>query len=172
MGKGSELSPKKRGIALALINEGRLQTEVAKRLGVSQSAISRAKKRVEESGKLTSRPRSGRPRVTTPRTDNKIHLDIKKNPFLTSAKLKQRLPATSRVSERTIRRRLKDEFGLPARKPVKKPLLTAFQMKRRYNFAKKYAKWTKEQWEKVLFSDETMIDRLGNETTHSIQFRQ
>jgi len=64
---------------------------------------------------------------------------------------------TSRVSRRTIRRRLKDEFGLPARKPVKKPHLTAFQMKRRYNFAKKYAKWTKQQWEKVIFSDESMI---------------
>ena len=30
-------------------------------------------------------------------------------------------------------------------------------MKRRYNFAKKYAKWTKQQWEKVIFSDESMI---------------
>jgi len=157
MGKGFELSPKKRGIALALMNEGCSQTEVARKLGVSQSAISRAKKRAEESGNLTSRPRSGRPRVTTPRTDNKIHLEIKKNPFLTSTRLQLDLLETSRVSRQTIRRRLKDEFGLPARKPVKKPHLTAFQMKRRHNFAKKYAKWTKQQWKKVIFSDESMI---------------
>jgi len=157
MGKGFELSSKKRGIALALMNEGCSQTEVARKLGVSQSAISRAKRRAEESGNLTSKPRSGRPRVTTPRTDNKIHLEIKKNPFLTSTRLQLDLLETSRVSRRTIRCRLKDEFGLPARKPVKKPHLTAFQMKRRYNFAKKYAKWTKQQWEKVIFSDESMI---------------
>jgi len=124
---------------------------------VSQSAISRAKKRAEDTRTLTSRPRSGKPRVTTPRTDNKTHLEVKKDPFLTSVKLKQSLPASSQVSERTIWRSLKDKFGLPARKPVKKPLLTAFQMKRRYNFANKYATWTKEQWEKVLFSNETMI---------------
>lgn len=95
--------------------------------------------------------------MTTPRTDNEIHLEIKKNPFLTSTRLQLDLLETSRVSRRTIRRRLKDEFGLPARKPVKKPHLTAFQMKRRYNFAKKYAKWTKQEWEKVIFSDESMI---------------
>jgi transposase len=137
MGKGCELSPKKRGIALALMNEGLSQNAVAKKLGVSQSVISRTKKRVEETGSLSSKKRCGRPRVTTPRTDHKIHMEVKKNPFISSAKLKQGLsPVSSSVSARTIRRRLKDEFGLPARKPVQKPLLTAFQMKRRYRFAK------------------------------------
>jgi len=39
-----------------LMNEGGSQTEVARKLGVSQTAISHAKKRAEESGNLTSRP--------------------------------------------------------------------------------------------------------------------
>ncbi|XP_040263680.1 insulin-like growth factor I isoform X2 [Bufo bufo] len=45
--------------------------------------------------------------------------------------------------------------GRKAMRPQKKQLLTAPMMKKRLNWAKKYANWTKNNWKKVLLSDET-----------------
>ena len=41
---------------------------------------------------------------------------------------------------------------------TKKPLLSAKNRRRRIEFAKKYSNWTSEDWNKVLFSDETKIN--------------
>jgi hypothetical protein len=44
---------------------------------------------------------------------------------------------------------------------AKKPLLRKKNVKERLAFAKKYAKWTVEQWSKVLWTDETKIELFG-----------
>jgi len=61
-------------------------------------------------------------------------------------------------SSRTVRRRLIDA-GRPARKPVTKQLLT-LQMRRK-RLAKRYRHWTKDDWSKVLFSDESEFTVQG-----------
>lgn len=43
-------------------------------------------------------------------------------------------------------------------RPVKKPLLTNPQKRKRYEWACKYRSWTSEDWKKVIFSDETTIE--------------
>ncbi len=46
---------------------------------------------------------------------------------------------------------------------AKKPLLTCHHIKQCYEFAVKYQHWTEEDWFRVIFSDETKINRLGSD---------
>ena len=57
------LSQLDRGRAIALILQGRSQRDVAQHFGVHESTISRSVQRLRATGRLTDRPRSGRPRV-------------------------------------------------------------------------------------------------------------
>ena len=66
------------------------------------------------------------------------------------------------ISTRTIRRRLSTKFGLTARRPAKKPLLSAKNRKDRPAFCHKFRQWTAEDWSKVLFSDETTARLFSN----------
>ena len=59
------------------------------------------------------------------------------------------------MSDRTIRHRLQKEHDLPARKPLRKPLLTPRMAKKRLEFCQRYRDWTAEDWQKVMFSDES-----------------
>ena len=62
----------------------------------------------------------------------------------------------------TVKRILKAQ-GLNGRIRIKKPRLTKRHKKLRLKFAKKYKSWKKEDWEKVIFSDETRISRIGSD---------
>jgi hypothetical protein len=46
---------------------------------------------------------------------------------------------------------------------VKRPLLASRHIKAQYEFAIKYQHWTEEDWCRVIFSDETKINRLGSD---------
>lgn len=63
------------------------------------------------------------------------------------------------VGYHTVRNAL-IESGLHAGKKVKKPKLFPRHIKARKEFAEKYSSWTVEDWKKVIFSDETKINRI------------
>ena len=60
------------------------------------------------------------------------------------------------VSERTLRRRL-EKMGIKRYTKNKRPGLTQAQMKERKHFAKSREDWTEDQWDKVIFVDETTV---------------
>ena len=64
------------------------------------------------------------------------------------------------ISRRTFSRRLVDDFGLEAHKPARKPRLTQAMKNKRLALAKKHVSWTKQQWGKVLFSDESTVQQF------------
>ena len=78
------LSQLDRGRAIALILQGRSQRDVAQQFGVHESTISRLVQRLRATGRLTDRPRSGRPRVTTQHQDRHIRLVHLRNRLRTS----------------------------------------------------------------------------------------
>jgi hypothetical protein len=45
----------------------------------------------------------------------------------------------------------------------KKPLLTAVHRKKRLTFALRHKEWTVEDWKRVIWSDETKINRIGSD---------
>ena len=61
------LSQLDRGRAIALILQDQSQRDVAQQFWVHESTISRLVQRLTATGRLTNRPMSGRPRVTTQR---------------------------------------------------------------------------------------------------------
>jgi transposase len=63
------------------------------------------------------------------------------------------------VSERTVRRALQ-EAGLEAMEKEKKPKLSAKNIKARLEFAWQHKDWTIEDWKRVIWSDETKINRF------------
>lgn len=92
---------------------------------------------------------------TTPRDDAYLIRQSKTNPRKTSDALNTDLKQKGiEISSSTVRRRLL-AVGRRARRPVKKQLLTKAMKEKRYKWAKKYKDWTKEQWRKVIFSDES-----------------
>ena len=64
------------------------------------------------------------------------------------------------ISRRTVSRSLVDDFGLKAYKPACKPRLPQAMKNKRLAFAKKHATWTKQQWRKALFSDESTVQEF------------
>ena len=99
---------------------------------------------------------SGRKRKMSPRTDHILRRKVLISPSITPASLKKKHPKLLEgVSIRTIQHRLKNDLGLPCRRAAKKPLLTEKMRKKRLAFAKKHRHWTSQQWQKVMFSDES-----------------
>ena len=85
-----------------------------------------------------------------------MQIEVMKDPRVTANELKKKHPELLEgVSERTIQHRLQKELELPSQKPAVKPLLTKQMTKKRQDFARKYKHWTKEDWHKVLWSDES-----------------
>ena len=83
------------------------------------------------------------------------------NRFPTSAKVTQEWKKTGvDALQRTVRRRLLDVYLL-SRRASKKPLLSKKNIKDRLAFYRKYREWTVEQWNRVIFSDETPFRLFG-----------
>ena len=66
------------------------------------------------------------------------------------------------VSLKTIRRSLK-KAGLKAAVKQKKPFLSKAHKRRRLEFALEHQHWTLDDWSRVVWSDETKINRLGSD---------
>ncbi|XP_076038565.1 uncharacterized protein LOC143023828 [Oratosquilla oratoria] len=104
---------------------------------------------------------SGRPQKNSKATDNLLKREVRKNPRVTAAQLKESHPKLlENVSVRTVMHRLQKDLKLPSRTAARKPLLTDHLQKARLAFAKQYAKWTKEEWSKVMWSDESTFQLI------------
>ena len=90
-------------------------------------------------------------------TDRKIKRLCLGQPFISSSEIKKSMQELSSVTTRTIRNRLHKDFKLPARKSLKKPLITPRMAQQRLKFCSQYKDWTSEDWQKVMFSDESIF---------------
>ena len=111
---------------------------------------------------------TGRPCKTTSDDDHYlIHLEEGD----TSQPLAQlRLDTNIGVSEQTVRRRLR-ETGIGKHKAVNRPLLTKKQIAARLKWAREHRDWSVEQWQQVIWSDETVV-RNRNDRRPKLVFRR
>ena len=65
-----------------------------------------------------------------------------------------------RISHMTVSRSLCKEFNMKSYKPAKKPRLIAAMKAKGLKFANNHRHWIAEQWEKVLFSDESTFQQF------------
>ena len=167
MGKRRDCSLETRAQVEILVEEGYSQREIAVRLGVSQSCVSRTMKRKSQMGSHQRKQGSGRSRCTTARTDKVIKRMAVKNPFVSASEIHEELSSLSFVpSIRTIQRRLRVDHGLASHKPAKKPLLSKKNIRDRMQFCRQHELWTVDQWKRVLFSDEAAFSQF--QTTSSM----
>lgn len=120
-----------------------------------------AVKHYNDHGTHENIPRKKRSRKTNKRTDKLIVRLAEKNPFMTSVQIKKEpLPGIT-ISSRTIRRCL-EEAQLYGRVNRKKPLLKKKNRQARLKFAREHINRSINDWKKVLWSDETKVNRVGS----------
>lgn len=88
------------------------------------------------------------------------------DPTSSASFIRSNLPINKQPSTRTIRRRLQVDYKLRAYRPACVPRLSAKNIKDRLKFAQKYKDWSQQQWEDVMFSDETTVKQYYAFSSH------
>lgn len=145
--------------AMGMLTAGMSARNVARHFNVHESTISRLKTRFRQTGAVVDRPRTGRPRKTTQREDLFLVTSSRHNRFMSSRRLADRLRNTTgtRVSDMTVRNRL-HSARLKAHRPYVGIPLTARHRQARVDWSRIRRRWTRRQWNDVLFSDESRFN--------------
>lgn len=160
----NELSAFDRTRIIALWQEGLSRHQIANRLNFVRSTVSRTIRRYEETGEVNSRPRTGRPTVSTRREDRYIAQLARRERSVTVPVLRSQFQRTFNrvISTATIRRRVLAS-GLRRRRPLRVPLLTARHRTARLQWARAHQHWLLPQWRNVLFSDESRFGLVSDD---------
>ena len=131
--------------------------EISRIVGVSKDSVCRIINKGVALENLESKRkgRCGRKAKASPEAMQMLISESEAHPRATSSELRNYLASLgSEVTSRTVRGYLL-KAGRRARRPIKKQLLTEVMKHKRLAWAETYKEWTKEDWRKVLFSDES-----------------
>lgn len=144
--------------------QGRTHKQLSILFNVSRRTIGCLLKRWRDQGGYVHKKSPGRPRITTSVMDRNIIRTSRTNPRLTATDIAKEIatPGVPNPSVRTIRRRLV-KAGLNARRPVKKPMISAKNRKLRVKWAKSHLSWSRNDWKNVLWSDESKFTLFGSD---------
>ena len=154
-----------RNRALGMLQAGMTMTRVARQIGASTSVIHRLHSRFAQTNSAADRPRSGRPRCTTPAEDRYLRTSALRTRSISGGQLQARLLNTgTRVSAQTVRNMLR-AVGLRARRPYVGVVMTPRHRQVMMAWVR-HRRWNNQQWAAVLFTDESrfhldMLDRRG-----------
>jgi transposase len=127
--------------------------EIVERYDFSKWKI--MKKKFKTQGNLERKPGSGRPRKTSAHTDRQIYRIARSDPDKSCRAIKEELNLG--VTSRTVSNRLRDR-GLLSFYKLKKPLLRKANIKKRLDFARKYASRSVDFWKTVVWTDESKFE--------------
>jgi len=146
---------------LSLLDAGHSATQIASNTGYSLGTVSklRSKHRSHLSKSLGGRP----PKLSSAniRHAQRLISSGKADTAVDVTKALKNITNQS-LSAQTVHRSLK-AAGLKAVAKKKKPFLSKRHKKERMDFALAHQDWTVEDWKKVVWSDETKINRLGSD---------
>uniref|UniRef100_A0A8K9XXR5 Tc1-like transposase DDE domain-containing protein n=1 Tax=Oncorhynchus mykiss TaxID=8022 RepID=A0A8K9XXR5_ONCMY len=141
--------------AFGMLQGGMRTADVARAINCHVCTVRRLRQRYREMGRTADRPRSGRPRVTTPAEDRYILTSHLRDRYrmATTARV---TPGTHNpsISAQTVRNRLR-EAGLRACRPVVRKVLTRHHRQQCCLWAQTHHRWTRKDWQKVLYTDES-----------------
>jgi transposase len=159
--RGLEYTPRKRACIVALHEQGLSIRDIAAKGFGKKSGIANIIKRYATTGQTTPKKRSGRPRLSSARSDRILSRLATQGRFKGSRELAADWHASTgtSASSSTVRRRLIKD-GLKSYRPVKKPLLTKFQRTRRLAYANAHRHWTVDDWKKVICTKITVKSNL------------
>ena len=167
MGRKKSSSEVQRGQIVALHGEGLSELKISAKLTVSKMAVHQLIKKFELFGSYMDLPRSGKPRKTTVRDDHVMKRIVTRSPMGSVSKVRGALVERGvSVSRMTVSRRLSQELSLKSYKPARKLRLTPAMKAKQLTFAKKHQNWTAKKWDKVMFSDESTLQRFVVKKRH------
>jgi len=155
------LSPTQTEHILFMLDSGHSASHIASETGHGLATISRLR---SQHRPLLSKPSGGHPtKLSSANIQHAVHL-------ITSGKVETAVEVTRTLksiinqplSTQTVCNSLK-VAGMRAVVKKKKPLLRPHHRRDRLDFALKHQHWTVEDWKKVVWSDETKINRLGSD---------
>jgi transposase len=149
------LSPEQRWAIITLHREGKRRAAIASMIPCNIKTIDHWISHYEQHGSVEDKRRSGRKRKTNESTDDNIIDFAIEEKFTTPKTIKRKQQLA--VCARTIRHRL-DEAGLFGRVARKEYPFKNEHILKRLSFGNGYKGWTVDQWDTVLFSDETHIE--------------
>jgi len=155
----SHLSAFQRGAVAALHAVGHSVDDIAVYTRASEKTIKKWIDRAHDDMKLEDIHRSGRPSKLDSQQRKRIRERAEDRPFVVPKMIKYEQDL--HVCPRTIDRSLIAD-GLYGRVAKKQPAYTPAKLRARFAFGKAFEHWTKEQWARVVFSDETSFP-LGPE---------
>ena len=141
--------------ALTMLARGDNVSNVSRAFGCHRNTIIRLRQRFKQTGGVADRRRPGRPRVTNPGTDRFITLTHLRRRFQTATSSARQYG----ISKQTVLRRLRQaRQPIWPRRPYVRQVLTARHRTARLQWAQRHFRWGRQQWARVLFSDESRFD--------------
>lgn len=162
MPRGKSIGVAKRSSIITLHQEGYASRQIGERLNLAASTVKYTIRRYQETGELEDRDRPGPSRITTPADDRQLQLISKRNRRKTAPEIASEFNRGRRhpISLTTVKRRLA-EGNLHGRVAARKPLLRRGNRLKRLQWAQEHRTWTIEQWQKVLWTDESIFKVFG-----------
>ncbi|MHB9317355.1 hypothetical protein ACW0TA_11195 [Fusobacterium polymorphum] len=161
MGKTKELSKDVRDKIVELHKAGLGYKTISKQLSEKLPTVGAIIRRWKKTGTTVNQPRSGAPCKISPRSLSKIVRTVTVNPKTTREELVNDLNAAGTiVTKKTISSAL-HRVGLKSCTARKVPLLKKTHVQARLKFANNHLSNSVEDWENVIWSDETKIELFG-----------
>ncbi|XP_071083517.1 uncharacterized protein [Haliotis cracherodii] len=132
---------------------GATQRQIARTFNFSQTTLSKLIIRNQQTGQTQDRPRSRRPRLTTPAEDRYIRQIHLRNRCVTATSTAAAALGHA-IRRRTVLRRLR-MAGIRAYRPFRRMALTRLHRLRRVQWARTVRRWQRRDWARVLFTDES-----------------
>ncbi|KAK3527053.1 hypothetical protein QTP86_008664 [Hemibagrus guttatus] len=165
MAKTKELSKDTRNKIVDLHQAGKTESAIGKQLGVKKSTVGAIIRKWKTYKTTDNLPRSGAPRKISPRGVKMITRTVSKNPRTTRGDLVNDLQrAGTKVTKATISNTLRRQ-GLKSCSARRVPLLKPVHVRARLKFARENLDDPEEDWENVIWSDETKIELFGKNST-------
>ncbi|KAK3548406.1 hypothetical protein QTP70_012648 [Hemibagrus guttatus] len=165
MAKTKELSKDTRNKIVDLHQAGKTESAIGKQLGVKKSTVGAIIRKWKTYKTTDNLPRSGAPRKISPRGVKMITRTVSKNPRTTRGDLVNDLQrAGTKVTKATISNTLHRQ-GLKSCSARRVPLLKPVHVRARLKFAREHLDDPEEDWENVIWSDETKIELFGKNST-------
>ena len=130
-------------------------SNVSRAFDCHRNTIIRLRQRFQQTVGVAYRHRPGRPRVTNPRTDRFITLTHLRRRFQTATSSARQYG----ISKQTVLRHLRQaRQPIRPRRPYVGQVLTARHRTARLQWAQRHFCWGRQQWARVLFSDESRFN--------------
>ncbi|KAK3560504.1 hypothetical protein QTP86_009647 [Hemibagrus guttatus] len=165
MAKTKELSKDTRNNIVDLHQAGKTEPAIGKQLGVKKSTVGAIIRKWKTYKTTDNLPRSGAPHKISSRGVKMITRTVRKNPRTTRRDLVNDLQrAGTKVTKATISNALCRQ-GLKSCSARRVPLLKPVHVRARLKFAREHLDDPEEDWENVIWSDETKIELFGKNST-------